>query len=462
MLFNSLEFGLFLAVAFAVYRLVQRWRMPRAVWLLVVSYLFYASWDVRYLALIVFSTVLDYAVGRGLAGTRRPEARKLLLALSLAGNLGLLGVFKYGNFLLESLEMATGWAMPRVPAELPVGISFYTFQTMSYTIDLYRRRIEPARNLLEFAVYVAFFPQLVAGPIVRARDFLPQLDARPRLDPSAIGEGIFLILSGLVKKMVVADSLRAVWIAPFFTDPGGANALEALVSTWAFYFALYCDFSGYTDVALGAGLLFGFRLPLNFDRPALTTSPLDHWRRWHISLHDWLRDYLFIPLGGSRGSKARTFFNITVTFTAGGVWHGAGWTYALMGLYNGLLGATWRFLRPKPSPRPVTRLFESWLSLTLVALSMVFMWPYTLRECLAVLAAFLRPLAPLSGAITAEGLTWFALAVALHLFPRAWRDAMRAWFADAPAPVVAFAVLVVGAVCSLFAGRADEFFYFQF
>ncbi len=319
-----------------------------------------------------------------------------------------------------------------------------------------------SHDLLEFAVYVAFFPQLVAGPIVRARDFLPQLEARPRLDAAALGEGIFLILSGLVKKMIIADSLRAVWIAPFFTDPSGANALEALGSTWAFYFALYCDFSGYTDVALGAALLFGFRLPMNFDRPALTTSPLDHWRRWHSSLHDWLRDYLFIPLGGSRKGPARTFLNIVITFTAGGVWHGAGWTYALMGLYNGTLGAAWRFLRPKPSSNPAVRLFEGWLSLTLVALSMVFMWPYTLRECLDVLAAFTRPLAPLSGAITAEGLTWFALAVMLHLFPRTWRDGLRGWFARAPAPVVATAVLVVCAVCSLFASRADEFFYFQF
>ena len=279
MLFNSLEFGLFLAVAFAVYRLVQRWRMPRAVWLLVVSYLFYASWDVRYLALIVFSTVLDYAVGRGLAGTRRPEARKLLLALSLAGNLGLLGVFKYGNFLLESLEMATGWAMPRVPAELPVGISFYTFQTLSYTIDVYKRKIEPTRDLLSFSVFVFFFPQLVAGPIVRARTFLPQLARRPRTDQRAFGEGVFLILAGLAKKMILADMIAHEIVYPFFASPAGRNSLEALIALWAANFQVYCDFSGYSDVAIGAALLFGFQLPKNFDRPFRSRSPMEHWRR---------------------------------------------------------------------------------------------------------------------------------------------------------------------------------------
>ena len=273
MLFNSLAFPVFLAVAWTVWRLLHARRLPAFAWLLLVSAFFYGCWKPWYLILIAASTLHSFGVGRALDGNEDPVSRKRWLIWGVAGDLGLLGVFKYGNFFLGTVAAITGLDLPRVPAELPVGISFYTFQTLSYTIDLYRRRIEPARNLLEFAVYVAFFPQLVAGPIVRARDFLPQLDARPRLDAAALGEGIFLILSGLVKKMVIADSLRAVWIAPFFTDPSGANALEALVSTWAFYFALYCDFSGYTDVALGAALLFGFRLPMNFDRPALTTSP---------------------------------------------------------------------------------------------------------------------------------------------------------------------------------------------
>ncbi|MFT5686243.1 MAG: alginate O-acetyltransferase complex protein AlgI, partial [Myxococcota bacterium] len=272
MLFNTLKFAAFLLVVFAIYRLIQRWRWPRTLWLLAASYLFYASWNPWYLILIVASTALDYAIGRTLAVSENDTTRRRLLVLSIVGNLGLLSVFKYGNFVLENIELAAGIIgmelhLTRVGAALPVGISFYTFQTLSYTIDLYRKKIEPARNFAEFALFVSFFPQLVAGPIVRASEFLPQLIRRPRLDPAAIGTGLSMILAGLVKKMVIADSIRHRIVDPFFDAPEVYGVLEAATALWSFYFQLYCDFSGYTDVAIGAALLFGFSLPVNFHRP---------------------------------------------------------------------------------------------------------------------------------------------------------------------------------------------------
>ena len=324
MLFNTLKFAIFLVVALVVYRLIQRWKWPRLLWLLLTSYLFYASWDPRYLVLIVASTLLDWFVGQALARADGEDAattrrRKRLLAASVVGNLAILGVFKYGNFALESVEGLLAMAgmqasLGRVPTELPVGISFYTFQTMSYTIDIYRRRMAPAKTFWDFALFVAFFPQLVAGPIVRASEFLPQLDRPPRIDARALGTGVFLILAGLVKKMVLADSIGARLVDPFFFHPELFSGAEMLISTWSFYFQVYLDFSGYTDIAMGAALLFGFTLPENFKRPALSRSPLEHWGRWHVTMMTWLRDYLYVPLGGSRLGRSRTLFNIVIVF----------------------------------------------------------------------------------------------------------------------------------------------------
>ncbi len=465
MLFNTLKFAVFLLVVFAVYRVIERWRWPRTLWLLAASYLFYASWNPWYLILIVASTVLDYVIGGRLAVTEGERARRGLLIASIVGNLGLLSVFKYGNFVLENIEqlaamMGSELHLQRIGVALPVGISFYTFQTLSYTIDLYRRRIEPARNLAEFALFVAFFPQLVAGPIVRASEFLPQLIRRPRLDPAALGTGLSMILAGLVKKMVVADSIRNHNVDPFFASPASYGFIEAFTALWSFYFQLYCDFSGYTDVAIGAALLFGFQLPVNFDRPGQTLSPLQHWQRWHITLQNWLRDYVYIPLGGSRLGDGRTLLNIVIVFTVGGIWHGAGWTYACMGLYNGLLAAGWRRFVPPARSRP-GRLLQGFISLNLIVLSMVGMRPYPLSQAIEGLAALTRYV-PHAGLIDPVGLSFVGMAILLHFSPVGWRDGIRAWFAEAPALAVAVAVVLIGGLCALFAENADAFYYFQF
>ncbi len=466
MLFNTLQFVLFLLLTFGIYRGLHRWRGPRNAWLLLASYTFYAGWNPWYLLLLLASTVLDYQVGVWLGRTETTSRRRLLLLTSLTGNLGLLFFFKYGNFVLENAEAITTWVghpvnLPRIPGVLPVGVSFYTFQTLSYAIDVYWRRLPPAKSPYEFALFVAFFPQLVAGPIVRASEFLPQFDRPPRLDPQALGEGLAFMVVGLGKKMILADSIAHHLVVPFFDHPERYGAVEATLAVWGAWFGLYCDFSGYSDVAVGAALLFGFQIPKNFDRPGLSTSPLEHWRRWHITLQTWLRDYLYTPLGGSGRGPARTFFNICAVFLVGGVWHGAGWTYLWMGLYNGVLAALWyRFLPSRP--RGLAAVGWGLLSFHLVAASMVFMRPQSMEAALKDLDALIRFNQWEGAGVNPQGYLWLGVAMLLHLTPRSWKTRLVEGMGTAPALGVAAVVVIAGGVCSLFSDIADPFIYFQF
>ncbi len=466
MLFNTFDFVVFLVVAWTVYRLVQRWRWPRLLWLLLISYFFYGCWKPWYLLLIAASTLNSYLFGL-LIDKADGRRRKLWMALSVAGDLLLLGVFKYGNFLVGNLEAALmlsdpSTALPRLPTELPVGISFYTFQTISYTVDLYRKRIDRARNLLEFSVFVAFFPQLVAGPIVRAKHFLPQLLGKPLQDPKAVGAGLFLILAGLAKKMILADTLYTAVVKPFFRTPVGHNAIETIGVLWAANFQVYCDFSGYSDVAIGAALLFGIHLPKNFDRPFSSQTPMEHWRRWHISLSTWLRDYLYIPLGGSRGKESRVSANLIVTFLLGGLWHGAGWTFVVWGLWNGLLLVAWRRWGPGPGKTPFGKAWRIFATYNALCLGLVFLHARTFHDAWQVITSLGNWLTPFSGAFGWFGLTMLALAIALHATPQGWKAILREAFATAPAWALGVTVVVVGGVLSLFAGFATPFFTFQF
>ena len=303
-------------------------------------------WNARFILLILASTLVDFLVGRALPSARGP-ARSRLLITSLAANLGLLGFFKYYNFVAGSLAGLLGVSPQTLHLDiiLPVGISFYTFQSMSYTIDIYRGKLEPVKRLTDFALYVAFFPQLVAGPIVRAREFFPQFfQWRP---PSRVEteKGICLILTGLVKKMVLADHFARVsdlYFGNVATHPG---ACEAWSATFAFAMQIFFDFSGYTDIARGCGRLLGYEFPVNFRRPYLAGSITEFWRRWHISLSSWLRDYLYIPLGGNRKGRLRTYENLMVTMLLGGLWHGASWNFVLWGGLHGLLLAVERVAR---------------------------------------------------------------------------------------------------------------------
>jgi len=342
MLFNSIAFLLFLPTVFILYWFVckKNLRLQNAL-ILIVSYVFYGWWDWRFLGLIAASSLVDYLVGRALMQTEVISKRKWLLAASLVFNLGMLGFFKYSNFFIESWIDA--WASVGVGTQantlsiiLPVGISFYTFQTLSYTIDVYRKKLEPTKNLLQFAAYVSFFPQLVAGPIERAKNLLPQFVKERVFKTQFAISGLYLIIWGLFKKMVVADNC-AFFVNQIFSDPQNYSSLELLGGSVLFAFQIYGDFSGYSDIAIGVARLFGFSLMTNFAFPYFSRDIAEFWRRWHISLSTWFRDYLYIPLGGSRGNKTQQIRNIAIVFLVSGFWHGANWTFIVWGGIHALL-----------------------------------------------------------------------------------------------------------------------------
>ncbi len=348
MLFNSLEFAVFFVVVYALYLVLPR--RPQNLLLLVASYVFYGAWDWRFLALIALSTVIDYTLGLGIQGTDDAAKRKRYVLLSLVSNLGILGVFKYAGFFsrgFADLAALAGWQVQPWVLEivLPVGISFYTFQTLSYTIDIYRGQLKATRSFLDFALFVAFFPQLVAGPIERASRLLPQVLEKRRVDWGRFGSGCWLVLAGTFKKVVVADNLsRCVDLV--YSNADDATGLQVAFATYAFAWQIYCDFSGYTDVARGIARMMGFDLMLNFNLPYLAVNPSDFWRRWHISLSTWLRDYLYISLGGNRGGPWKTYRNLGLTMLLGGLWHGAAWTYVVWGAYQGALLIVHRLCSP--------------------------------------------------------------------------------------------------------------------
>lgn len=434
-------------------------------WLLLASLGFYASYEPVYLGLLLLSIAVDYLVGARLA-LAVGAARRAWLGLSLVANLGMLGFFKYGDLLLETAEAAVGalggaLSLPRVPGELPIGISFYTFQTLTYTLDRYRGKVAPARSWLEFAVFVCYFPQLVAGPIVRARELLPQLSARPEPPPAAIGEGLMRLLIGVAKKALLADPLRQAVVVEF--EAGGGGPAATALGLAGSYLALYADFSGYTDIALGSARMMGLSLPENFDRPGWARSPMEHWRRWHKTLGSLLHEYVYAPLcGGPGAGGARRAWAFFFTFVVAGAWHGAAWSYCVMGLYNGILVVVWRWLRPSPSPRPWIARAEGTLALGLVSASLVFMRPAPVAEGLALLAGLFHVERGLAGLPRAEGLALLAVAIGLHATPRRWKGRLIGWAGEAPALTLALITVVVVALATRFADRATDFTYFQF
>jgi len=339
MLFNSLHFIWFFAVVYAGYRLLPH--RPQNWLLLAASYYFYAAWDWRFLGLLVASTLVDYSCALAMARTGEPRTRRILLIVSLGFNLTLLAFFKYFNFFADNVYVlfgAIGWQVDFVTLRvlLPVGISFYTFVTMSYVIDVYRREIPATRNLLDFAVFVAYFPHLVAGPILRASRLLPQIHSPRRVTAEQLRDGAWLIAWGYFQKVFVADNVAGLANAVFNADtaPTGVNVL---IGVYAFAFQIYGDFAGYSNIARGSSKLMGIELLENFRFPYFVRTPQEFWRHWHISLSTWLRDYLYIPLGGSRGSEARTLRNLMITMVLGGLWHGAAWTFMIWGGFHGLL-----------------------------------------------------------------------------------------------------------------------------
>jgi alginate O-acetyltransferase complex protein AlgI len=348
MLFCTRQFLIFFVIVFVAYWVIP-WARGR-VWLLLgASYYFYASWNADLARLIFLTTVFDYFIARGIEATDVPWRRRALMLLSVVGNLSLLSYFKYANFFLESLEEALRAAgasasFPVLSILAPIGISFYTFEAISYTVDVYRRTIRAERNLDHFLLFILFFPHLLAGPIVRAGHFLPQVRRPKRLTWPRIAVGGRLILIGMFKKMVIADRM-ALLVDPVFADPATFESAVVWMAAVGYAIQVYCDFSGYSDIALGTARLLGYRLVVNFNLPFLAVNIADLWRRWHISLSTWIRDYVYFPLGGSRGSEARTAFNLIFAMTLCGLWHGAEWRFVLWGAANGVLLVGHRLFR---------------------------------------------------------------------------------------------------------------------
>ncbi len=365
MYFNSFTYTIFFPLVWTIY-----WLLPfrfQNRFLLVASYVFYGFWDWRFLSLIAISTVVDYCAGLQIHQEvqRQPDTptkrRKYWLTLSVCTNLGFLGFFKYFNFFIDSFEdlVALFGLNPdllHLNIVLPVGISFYTFQTMSYTIDIYRGQMQPTRRFFDFALYVAFFPQLVAGPIERARNLLPRILKRRQFSFDQMFEGLHLILVGLFKKVFVADNL-APFVDQVFAQ-AAPTGWEVLLGMWGFAIQIYGDFSGYSDIARGSAKCLGIDLMVNFNHPYVAVNPQDRWSRWHISLSSWLRDYLYIPLGGNRRGSWNTYRNLGVTMLLGGLWHGAAWNFVLWGAWEGMLLIVHRLFKPVLASITV---FRRWL-----------------------------------------------------------------------------------------------------
>lgn len=341
MFFNSIDFAIFFPIVLTLYWIVSKQLRLRNILLLLASYVFYGWWDWRFLVLIIISSAVDFSIGKKIAATEKRSARKGWLIVSLCVNLGLLAYFKYANFFITSFidgfrVLGAELEATSLSIILPVGISFYTFQTLSYTIDIYRKKIQPSHDVLSFFTFVAFFPQLVAGPIERASHLLPQFQKVHILKYEQVKSGLLLICFGLIKKMIIADR-AAVLVNTVYESPSDFKGIEVITATILFAFQIYCDFSGYTDIARGGARMMGFDLMKNFNAPYFSKSITAFWHRWHISLSTWFRDYVYFPLGGNKKGKYRTYFNLFIVFVISGLWHGAAVTFLIWGAIHGII-----------------------------------------------------------------------------------------------------------------------------
>ncbi len=373
LLFNSVFFLFFFIIVTLIYPLVVKRSNSRVWYLLLVSLYFYFKTSGIFVILLLVTALVNYALGAAIYRAHSKNARRGWLILSLLWNLGSLGYFKYTNFIINTINQVFGGSLPLMDIFLPVGISFFTFQTWSYTLDLYYKKMEPVKSFRDFAFFVSFFPQLVAGPIVRASYFVPQIHKKLELSEDTIARALVLIFAGLLKKGVIADYLSINFVDRVFDNPALFSGMENLFGVYAYSLQIYCDFSGYSDIAIGLALLLGFQLPINFNSPYKASSITDFWRRWHISLSTWLRDYLYIPLGGNRKGKPRQYLNLLVTMLLGGLWHGASWNFVFWGALHGIaliFDKAWLSL--KLAQNKVTKIFSTIITFHFVSFAWIF------------------------------------------------------------------------------------------
>jgi len=473
MTFNSMLFAVFFAVVVPVYFLTP----PRLRWclLLPASYFFYMCWRPEYGVLILITTTVDYLCALRIARSDRPRIRKLLLTVSVVADLGMLFSFKYFNFVTDSLRSVGLYfdvpiEIPHLNVLLPVGISFYTFQSMSYTIDVYRGQMQPERHFGLYALYVSFFPQLVAGPIERGTHLLPQFRQTFTFDPARVWSGLQLMGWGLFKKVVIADRL-AIYVNSVYNNVPEHTGPSYVLATYFFAFQIYCDFSGYSDIAIGAARVMGFDLMQNFRRPYFATTIVDFWRRWHISLSTWLRDYLYIPLGGNRMGVRRMYVNLMITMLLGGIWHGAAWTFVIWGALQGImlclskltLPARDRLIGRLRLPAGLVHAIRVFVTFHLVCLSWVFFRSNTVQDSFHILThlttGWPRPF--LDVPTMAYGLLGLVVLLAVQLLQT--RGLVQETLARQVLPVrwgvcafILFAIVLLGV------DGKTQFIYFQF
>jgi D-alanyl-lipoteichoic acid acyltransferase DltB (MBOAT superfamily) len=473
LLFNSFAFAGTFLVVYAVYAALGRWHRAQNLWLLAASLFFYGYWDWRFLSLMLLSIAVDWFVAQRVADASAKEHARRWMWVSVSIQLGILGFFKYFGFFVDSaarlLELAgLNIAAPALNIVLPVGISFYTFQTMSYTIDVYRGHLEPVRRFSDFALYISFFPQLVAGPIERATHLVPQVLEKRKITMSGVYAGIYLVVVGLFKKVVVADNLART-ANRVFDNYEQYSGIDTVLGALAFTFQIYGDFSGYSDIARGLAKVMGFDLMLNFRLPYFATSPSDFWRRWHISLSTWLRDYLYIALGGNRRGEFFTWRNLMLTMLLGGLWHGAAWNFVLWGIYHGFFLVLYRFGEQFWGRLGAASRVPRWLS-TAVAMALMFVitvggWILFRAQSGAQVFGMLGSL----GLAPSQHSADFALELALFACPLVVAQAALQWRGDLGWPLRwpawllgVFEGLLIAAMMVFGVRESMEFIYFQF
>jgi D-alanyl-lipoteichoic acid acyltransferase DltB (MBOAT superfamily) len=467
MLFNSLIFVAFAIVFFLVSKILGKNVKGRLIWLTTASFFFYGWWDWRFLFLIFLSGLIDYIAALGIA--RYPTRKKLLLGLSIVGNLGSLSLFKYSGFIAENIDKLLGLQgsfslaanIPEFFLITPVGISFYTFQSMSYTFDVYRDKLKPTKDILQFFAYLSMFPQLVAGPIVRAETLLPQMLKVNSVTKEKRWDGFQLIVRGYFKKMVIADNLAPLVMAAFSAPELNSSSMFWWGAIIAFAFQIYCDFAGYSDIARGLALWMGYDFPDNFNHPYISTSIREFWERWHISLSTWFRDYLYIPLGGNRKGRIRGYINLWITMLVSGLWHGAAWTFVVWGAVHAFFASAERFTRwPEKIGKSAVAKFLAWF---FVSVQVLVAWVFFRAENIGQAWDILKVMFSFQGPVN---FGW-GLDATIFISIMILRELLAALHLDEKikgkhlvAEMVFYAILITGII--FFRGAGSEFIYFQF
>ncbi len=491
LLFTQAVFWIFFAFVVLFYQFFANRIFARNTFLTVISLYFYYKSSGFYFILLILSTLIDFYIGNAIHRSQNEGKRKKLLILSLVANFSLLGYFKYSFFFADSinwmfqsqvitpynviagfLNLFTNQKLDTSDIFLPVGISFYTFQTLSYTIDIYRRKLEPVKSILDFAFFVSFFPQLVAGPIVRAADFIPQIYKKFSLTIEEYNYAIFLIVNGLIKKILISDYISINFVDQVYFEPAKYSGFMNLMATYGYSIQIYCDFSGYTDIAIGLSLLLGFRLNLNFDSPYKSTSITEFWRRWHISLSSWLRDYLYISLGGNRKGKLRTYLNLLITMLLGGLWHGAHVRFIIWGALHGIALAVHKMYMEFFKTKDKAESLFSQIIWGLITFHFVaFCWIFFRADSMEKVGIILWQIAYdfqwglVGQVVESYGKIFLVMVIgfAMHLLPASTKAAIRREFYAMPDLAKAGTIMLV--VLLLYQVRSAElqpFIYFQF